>query len=365
MSNEHTAAADQLGEAARALVTARADVDRWTRNSYIDAARRPAGLATDPRNRMFGQQAPAAGAPLANLRAAEATHRAATDELTRAATAALRQQQRVLELATDLDQRGKALQQLRKAHQPTLVAARRQQEVTDAASAARYLRDADGRAGKAAVKAVEFALAQRGKPYEWGAEGPDRYDCSGLVQTAYAHAGIRLPRTARPQYRATPRVSITALLPGDLLFFATDKSDWNTIHHVALYLGQGRMLHAPTTGDVVRIAPVWWAEFYAATRVVPAATPPATTPRATPRATPKATPTRTPTPTPTRTPSASPVPTTPPPSTPTPSATSPGPTTPPAATPPPSPTPTSAAPDPTPSATPPPVIPTNQPSATP
>jgi cell wall-associated NlpC family hydrolase len=121
-----------------------------------------------------------------------------------------------------------------------------------------------------ALSAVRVALAQLGKPYVFGAEGPSTYDCSGLVQYAYAHAGVRLPRTARPQFRATRPVPPNKLLAGDLLFFATDKSNWDTIHHVGLYLGGGRMVHAPTTGDVVRVAPVWWAEYFGATRVVSA-----------------------------------------------------------------------------------------------
>jgi cell wall-associated NlpC family hydrolase len=121
-----------------------------------------------------------------------------------------------------------------------------------------------------ALAAVRVALAQLGKPYVFGAEGPSTYDCSGLVQYAYAHAGVGLPRTARPQFRATRPVPPSQLLPGDLLFFATDKSNWDTIHHVGIYLGGGRMVHAPTTGDVVRVAPVWWAEYFGATRVVSA-----------------------------------------------------------------------------------------------
>jgi cell wall-associated NlpC family hydrolase len=131
----------------------------------------------------------------------------------------------------------------------------------------------DGSAGPVAataLEAVRIALAQLGKPYVFGAEGPSTYDCSGLVQYAYGHAGIAVPRTARPQYRASRPVPPSQLLPGDLLFFATDKSNWDTIHHVGIYLGGGRMVHAPTTGDVVRIAPVWWAEYFGAGRVVSA-----------------------------------------------------------------------------------------------
>jgi cell wall-associated NlpC family hydrolase len=125
-----------------------------------------------------------------------------------------------------------------------------------------------GAAAPTALRAVRFALSQVGKPYVWGAEGPDTYDCSGLVQAAYASAGVGVPRVARAQYRATTPVPVAAMLPGDLLFFGPDPADVESIHHVGIYLGGGRMVHAPTAGDVVRVAPVWWAEFFGAARVV-------------------------------------------------------------------------------------------------
>jgi hypothetical protein len=125
-----------------------------------------------------------------------------------------------------------------------------------------------GAAAPAALRAVQFALGQIGKPYVWGAEGPDTYDCSGLVQAAYASAGVSVPRVARAQYRATTPVPVGAIIPGDLLFFGPDPADIESIHHVGIYLGDGLMVHAPTAGDVVRVAPVWWAEFFGAARVV-------------------------------------------------------------------------------------------------
>jgi cell wall-associated NlpC family hydrolase len=125
-----------------------------------------------------------------------------------------------------------------------------------------------GSSAPAALRAVRFALGQVGKPYVWGAEGPDTYDCSGLVQAAYASAGVGLPRVARAQYRATSPVPVAAMIPGDLLFFGTDPANAESIHHVGIYLGNGLMVHAPTAGDVVRVAPVWWAEFFGAARVV-------------------------------------------------------------------------------------------------
>lgn len=150
-----------------------------------------------------------------------------------------------------------------------------------------------------AIKAVEFALRQLGKPYVWGTEGPNTYDCSGLVLASYASVGVNLPRIANTQYHATTPVPVSQLLPGDLLAFGTDRSDWTSIHHIGIYLGNGRMIHAPTTGDVVKISPVWWSEFFGASRVLPAVPAPAqpTTPAPPPAASPL--PSRNPSPSPT------------------------------------------------------------------
>jgi peptidoglycan hydrolase-like protein with peptidoglycan-binding domain len=105
-----------------------------------------------------------------------------------------------------------------------------------------------------AATAVRYALAQLGKPYRWGAEGPDSFDCSGLVQTAYARAGIALPRVSRQQYGAGKLVPLRALRPGDLLFYARDTRDRRTIYHVGMYLGAGRMVEAPNPRSPIRIA---------------------------------------------------------------------------------------------------------------
>ena len=127
-----------------------------------------------------------------------------------------------------------------------------------------------GGADPRAVAAVEFALAQRGEPYRWGATGPDRWDCSGLVLQSYRAAGVSLPRTSRQQLLAGDRVSRADLLPGDLVFLARDPSDPRTIHHVGLYVGDGMMVHAPRTGDVVRVARVPVSGFAGGVRVLDA-----------------------------------------------------------------------------------------------
>ena len=114
--------------------------------------------------------------------------------------------------------------------------------------------------------AIAAALSKLGRPYVWGAEGPDTFDCSGLVQWSYAQAGLSLPRLADDQYFAATPVPLSDLKPGDLLVYAYDVHDASTIHHITMYLGNGQMVHAPHTGDVVRVAPVYLDGLYGAAR---------------------------------------------------------------------------------------------------
>jgi cell wall-associated NlpC family hydrolase len=126
-------------------------------------------------------------------------------------------------------------------------------------------------ASSAAEVALSFALDQLGKPYVWGAEGPDTYDCSGLTMRAYEAAGYEIPRVAADQALVGTPVDVADLLPGDLLFYATDPSDLSTIHHVVMYAGAGLIVHAPHTGDVVRLGPMWLGdEYVGAVRIVDA-----------------------------------------------------------------------------------------------
>lgn len=106
----------------------------------------------------------------------------------------------------------------------------------------------------AAMAAITYACHQRGLPYVWGGNGPngghDGFDCSGLTKAAYGAAGVALPRTAHTQFHAGPRVSDgQSLLPGDLVFYGTPVK----IHHVGLYIGDGKMINAPTFGQPVQI----------------------------------------------------------------------------------------------------------------
>lgn len=99
--------------------------------------------------------------------------------------------------------------------------------------------------------AVAFAIAQLGEPYRWGGTGPSSWDCSGLVQAAYASAGVSIPRTTDTQYLGLPHVPIGQIVRGDLVFCGAAPG---LLHHVVLYLGSGQVIHAPHTGDVVRYA---------------------------------------------------------------------------------------------------------------
>lgn len=101
--------------------------------------------------------------------------------------------------------------------------------------------------------AVSYALAQVGKPYVWGGNGPNGFDCSGLVQQAFRRAGVATPRVADDQYRASTPISAGQLRRGDLVFW-TDNDRVSGIHHVAIYLGDGTYVEAPRPGKNVRVS---------------------------------------------------------------------------------------------------------------
>ncbi len=97
---------------------------------------------------------------------------------------------------------------------------------------------------------VEKAHEQLGKSYVWGAEGPNSFDCSGLVHHVYGENGIKTPRVSRDQYKVGGSVSKSNLQPGDLIFSSTDSS--RRVTHVGIYVGDGKMIHAPNSKGVVK-----------------------------------------------------------------------------------------------------------------
>jgi cell wall-associated NlpC family hydrolase len=107
--------------------------------------------------------------------------------------------------------------------------------------------------GTLGEKVVYLASLQQGKPYVYGAEGPNSFDCSGLVQYVYKQLGRYLPRTAQQQYDATLHIDPSHKEPGDLIFFGGE----NSIYHVGIYAGDGKMWVAPQTGETVQLRTIW------------------------------------------------------------------------------------------------------------
>jgi cell wall-associated NlpC family hydrolase len=104
--------------------------------------------------------------------------------------------------------------------------------------------------GRAEV-AVQTALAQIGDPYVYGAAGPDAFDCSGLTMYAWSAAGVALSHSSSVQSTQGTPVSISALVPGDLVFY------YSPVSHVGMYIGGGNIVHAPHTGTTVQIASLY------------------------------------------------------------------------------------------------------------
>lgn len=113
---------------------------------------------------------------------------------------------------------------------------------------------------RGAQAAVDAALSQLGKPYQWGASGPGSYDCSGLTMWAWAHGGVSLPHNSGMQFNATARVDRNDIEPGDLLFYGSP------IHHVGMYIGNGQMVEAPYSGSQVRINSISRSDYVGAGR---------------------------------------------------------------------------------------------------
>ncbi|URM92224.1 C40 family peptidase [Streptomyces sp. MRC013] len=105
----------------------------------------------------------------------------------------------------------------------------------------------------AAGKALKVAASKKGAPYQWGAAGPHRFDCSGLTLYSYKRAGKKLPRTAQAQYNTTRRVAKADRRKGDLVFF----HGGGGVYHVGIYAGSDRIWHSPKTGSWVKLERIW------------------------------------------------------------------------------------------------------------
>lgn len=111
----------------------------------------------------------------------------------------------------------------------------------------------DAAAASPATRALQIAASKQGSPYQWGATGPRRFDCSGLTLYAYKKAGKTLPRTAAAQYNETHHISASQRRAGDLVFFHSGRN----VYHVGIYAGKGKIWHSPKTGSVVRLETIW------------------------------------------------------------------------------------------------------------
>ncbi|MBW0094368.1 C40 family peptidase, partial [Pseudonocardia sp. KRD-188] len=116
-------------------------------------------------------------------------------------------------------------------------------------------------ASSARASAVSLALSKVGSPYRWGASGPSAFDCSGLVNWAFERAGIDVPRTSRALSQTGTPVSRGDLRPGDLVFF------YSPVSHVGIYIGDGQMVHASTSGKPVAIASIDRSSYNSARRI--------------------------------------------------------------------------------------------------
>ncbi len=217
----------------------------------------------------------AAGQSAQLAAAATARHRLKVDQ--RAAAQALGAQRKIASLLAQhkaaiqsvLEQQQRLLGSLKAEERRALLARRAAAARTAQAQAVRATRSRvqdqpsstySGPASGRAAVAVQEAYRKLGKPYQWGAAGPDRFDCSGLTMWVWGKAGVSLPHQSRAQYSSGRKVAKSDLQPGDLTYYGSP------IHHVGVYVGGGRMISAPQTGDVVKLQNALRSDYVGATR---------------------------------------------------------------------------------------------------
>ncbi|MEV8477820.1 NlpC/P60 family protein [Streptomyces sp. NPDC051173] len=201
--------------------------------------------------RAAGQRAATVGRLTENEKRAADLAGKAQDALNAQQTLAAQQKQQRDDVRKSLDQVEKMLASLTGEQLSEL----RKLEQKDISEAQRKLL-ASGRLGGSAMpsalggKALEYAYQQIGKPYVWGAAGPESFDCSGLTSQAWAHAGDAIPRTSQEQWKSLPRVPLDQIRPGDLVIYFEGAT------HVAIYIGNGLVIQAPRPGATVKVSPI-------------------------------------------------------------------------------------------------------------
>jgi cell wall-associated NlpC family hydrolase len=276
--SQASTASQKITQAEEAIRLATADVATAADAAVRQAAALPPGaldadsglLDLDALARLQRGDVPPDQSAARRLKAAESNLQAARTEQTTASGRYTALAAQWTQLNTRITQKQAAQAKLEQKNAAELSAAETTENAADQQLGAEYLAGAaDGRsADPKAIQALQFALAQRGDPYVWSEEGPDQYDCSGLMYAAYRSVGFPLVRVSRDQYYQTRNkvVDRYSLLPGDLLFFSSSNS-WTGIHHVAMYAGNGMMVEAPRSGLNVRLVPVRWSRLFQSTRV--------------------------------------------------------------------------------------------------
>ena len=146
-----------------------------------------------------------------------------------------------------LEQAEKLLSKLSKAERERLARLAEDEENADQASSLKAAKSANAVSGRAGI-ALKYALKQIGDRYVFGSSGMTTWDCSGLTMRAYGAAGVSLPHSSAAQSRLGKKISLKSLKPGDLLFYG------RPVSHVGIYMGGGKMVHAPRTGSRVKVA---------------------------------------------------------------------------------------------------------------
>ncbi|MGW1891152.1 C40 family peptidase [Streptomyces sp. NPDC002004] len=251
-------------EARRALHRSRADAGRLARQQYQGSGDFSPYvrllLSHDPQHLLEqGHMLQRVASERAGTVSRLADDERKADRLAVAARAALDDQQmlaqRQKKQRDDVEGRLKQVERLLATLSPDQVAELARLESSDTAAAQQKLLASGALAGTRAPsengnEAVRYAVRQIGKPYVWGAQGPDAYDCSGLTSQAWAHAGRAIPRTSQQQWATLRRVPLKELRPGDLVVYFPEAT------HVALYLGGGMVVQAPRPGASVKVSPI-------------------------------------------------------------------------------------------------------------